>query len=48
MLTKEELIDTDKSIRAKEKKMYSIILVLVLALFVSILVILTLSTNKYC
>jgi hypothetical protein len=35
MLTKEELIDTDKLIKAKEKKMYSIILVLVLALFVS-------------
>jgi integrating conjugative element protein (TIGR03746 family) len=46
MFSKEDLIDVDKSIRAKEKKMYSIILALVLALFVSIIVILTLSINK--
>ncbi|CAB5494776.1 hypothetical protein AZO1586R_122, partial [Bathymodiolus azoricus thioautotrophic gill symbiont] len=40
MFSKEDLIDVDKSIRAKEKKMYSVILALVLVLFVSIVVIL--------
>ncbi|CAB5502929.1 hypothetical protein AZO1586R_1506, partial [Bathymodiolus azoricus thioautotrophic gill symbiont] len=46
MFSKEDLIDVDKSIRAKEKKMYSVILALVLVLFVSIVVILILSSNK--